>query len=85
MPQLLGIGAQQVEYLKLFSGQDLDTLIGRNWAIFLTSVIHHFSPWSHSLLQTEIQFGFEYVHTWWVHLLQCFDQKFIFLVHFSKW
>lgn len=72
VPQVLGIGTQQVEYLKLLSGQDLEpSLVGGNWAIFLTNLGHHFSPWSHSLLQTEIQFGFEYVHTWWVHLLQC--------------
>ena len=63
----------------------IPSLMGGNWAIFLTNLGHHISPRSHSLLQTEIQFGFEYRHISWIHLLQCFDQKFIFLVHFSKW
>lgn len=62
------------------------TLMGGRWANFLTRLGHHFSHWSHSSLQTEIQFGFEYRDTWWwIHLLQClFWPKVYFSSAFSK-
>lgn len=38
-------GTQQVKYLKLLSGQDLQyPLMGGNWAIFLINLGHHVSP-----------------------------------------
>lgn len=41
-------------------------------ANLLTRLGHRFSRWSHSSLQTEIQFSFECMDTWWwIHLLQC--------------
>lgn len=77
----------RVKYLKLSWGQQPLTPLG--WVgggLFLTRLGHHFSHWSHSSLQTEIQFGFEYRATWWwSHLLQClFWPKVYFSSAFSK-
>lgn len=91
MPRPLGISGGnplQVKYLKILWGQEPLTPLwrGERWTNFVTRLGHHFGHWSHSSLQTEIQFGFKYRDTWWwIHLLQClFWSKVYFSSAFSK-
>lgn len=67
------VGPVTSEILETFLGptaSDTTLLGGRGALSDQTGAL--FSHWSHSSLQTEIQFGFEYRDTWWwTHLLRC--------------